>query len=70
MKFYTEFKMLKMKLLNFMVVMILITACLPTIMMAQETVEQRRAREHQSVIDFMNNKLSTQPVNTVPAEVL
>lgn len=69
MKFYTEFKMLKMKLLNIMVVMILITAGLPSLIVAQETVEQRRAREHQSVIDFMNNKLSSQPVNTVPAEV-
>ena len=31
---------------------------------AQETVEERRAREHQAVIDYLNYQLSTYPVNT------
>ncbi|HSL87842.1 MAG TPA: hypothetical protein VK870_00920, partial [Ignavibacteriaceae bacterium] len=56
--------MLKLKLLNLSMVILLITISIPSLLMAQETVEQRRAREHQAVLDFMNNKLATTPVNT------
>lgn len=49
-----------MKLL-FVISLITITGS--SLLYAQETVEQRRAREHQAVMDFMNNKLATSPVN-------
>ena len=61
--------MLKSKLLIIFSVFFLINIFLPAVVQAQnETVEQRRAREHQAVMNYINNKLITSPVNTNPVE--
>jgi hypothetical protein len=59
--------MLKMTTNKFFIVLFLFS--LITISYAQETTEQRRAREHQAVIDYINFKHSLSPVNTNPADL-
>ena len=66
MKFKWSIKMLKSNYLKIFPILILICLMFQSLMFAQETVEQRRAREHQVVIDYLNYKLSTYPINTNP----
>lgn len=60
--------MLKLNFIQFIAVLLLIFMVYPSLVFSQETVEQRRAREHQAVIDFMNNKLSTTPISQTPVD--
>lgn len=57
--------MLKSKFWNILS-LILISLTIQNSVEAQESKEDRRAREHQAVIDFMNERLMSYPVNLNP----
>lgn len=47
---------------------VLLCFLIPSSLLTQETDEQRRAREYQALLNYMNATLSNSPVNTLPPD--